>query len=86
MQRLVYGTAKPCITQDERTLTERDRSTVSRSLGVIHSRTYYNFRVTRILPDSPDLLARLDRLLLIALRPLSPFLGGRVMACGTLRK
>ena len=63
-----------------------DIATVSRSLGVIHARTYYNFPVTRILPDSSDLLARLDRLLPIALRLLSPFLGGRVMVCGTLRK
>jgi hypothetical protein len=38
--------------------------------------------MTRILPDSSDRLARLP---LIALRPLSPFLGGRVMVCGTLR-
>lgn len=86
MQRFIYGTSKPYITSDERKLTEIDIRRIREVLGVIEMDTYFNFLVNRIVPDRYDMLARIDRLLLVLLRPIAPLLAGRVLFSGRVVK
>jgi ubiquinone/menaquinone biosynthesis C-methylase UbiE len=78
MTRLIYGPDKPYITEDERKLTERDIRFITRGLQV-RSTSYFNFLVTRLIPDRFDTASRVDRLLMKALHPVSRFLAGRVL-------
>jgi hypothetical protein len=47
---------------------------------------YFNFFVTRIIPDKYLFLRKLDRVLLIVFSPISFILGGRVLVAGELKK
>lgn len=79
MQKFVYASDKPYITEDERKLTELDMAAITRPLDV-HMRRYYNFIVTRLIPDKWDWAAKADRLLLKALP--GSLLAGRVLLAG----
>lgn len=85
MQRLIYGPGKPYITEDERKLTERDMDLITKPLTV-NSRRYFNFLVTRIIPDRWDFTAKLDCIAMAIVGPLGKLLAGRVLLTGTLRK
>jgi ubiquinone/menaquinone biosynthesis C-methylase UbiE len=86
MQRWVYGGIKPYITEDERKLTELDIHTLSTHLSSIDVRRYFNFLVTRIISDKHETFSKLDRALLIILRPFAPFLAGRILLAGSIAK
>lgn len=86
MQRLIYGPGKPYITEDERKLNEVDVREITKALRNIELRRYFNFLVTRIMPDRYVTLSKVDRLALMALRPLAPFLAGRVLLAGRISK
>lgn len=79
MQRFIYGPAKPYITADERKLNERDLRLIQQPLGPLLLHKYFNFLVTRIVPDGIALLAKGDRIALCCLRPLAHLLAGRVL-------
>lgn len=86
MQKLIYGEGKPYITEDERKLTEIDIRLIEKPLQSLEFKTYFNFLVTRILPDRYPILAKIDRVLLRILKPIAPFLAGRVLFSGHISK
>jgi len=86
MTKFVYEGEKPYITEDERKLTEKDVSIFLSLMLEPEINKYFNFIVTRILPDKHLALSKLDRLMLILLSPISYVLGGRVLVGGVLKK
>lgn len=86
MRRFVYGPGKPYITEDERKLNELDLKAITAPLQKPEFFRYFNFVVTRLVPDRSDFLAKLDQLLLRLLRPIGSFLAGRVLFSARIRK
>lgn len=86
MQKFIYGTSKPYITQDERKLTENDLDLVRMHLQEPVFFRYFNFIVTRILPDRIDLFAKMDQILLRILRPIGHLIAGRVLFSAQVKK
>jgi ubiquinone/menaquinone biosynthesis C-methylase UbiE len=86
MQRFIYNGAKPYITRDERKMSEADIATVKAHLSAITYRKYFNFLVTRILPEKHVLISKIDRLLLILAGPLGRILAGRIVFAGRVGK
>jgi ubiquinone/menaquinone biosynthesis C-methylase UbiE len=84
MQRLIYGHGDPYITEDERKLNERDLREIERYLLHPLSEKYFNFLVTRIIPERFTFLAKADRLLLVAGRLLGRLLAGRILMTARL--
>lgn len=81
MQRFVYQSDTPYITEDERKLTEGDLAQIVAPLQ-IESRRWFNLAVQRVIPDRWDVLNRLDRLAIAATGGLGKYLGGRVLITG----
>ncbi len=86
MVRFVYKNKKPYITEDERKLTELDVKAFINTMEKPEVKKYFNFIVTRIIPDKYLFLRKLDRILLMILSPISSILGGRVLVAGELKK
>lgn len=86
LQRFIYGGGKPYITEDERKLTELDIQAIKMPLQDTQLEKYFNFLVTRILPDRYTALAKVDRMLLIMLKPLGRLLAGRILFSGHISK
>jgi 2-polyprenyl-3-methyl-5-hydroxy-6-metoxy-1,4-benzoquinol methylase len=83
MRTWVYGKDNdPYITPDERKLLQHDIRLIKSHLAKVEFQTYFNFIATRVVPGRVKLFAQIDRLLLLLLRPLAPFLGGRCMLAG----
>ena len=76
MRRLIYGPGTPYITEDERKLSELDLRQIMMPLRPRLFTKYFNFLVTRILPDRFDAVAKLDRLILRMLHPIAICLPG----------
>lgn len=85
MQALIYGPGKPYITEDERKLTQHDMALITKPL-MLDSKRYFNFLVTRIIPDRWDLAAKIDRIAMKVMGPLGSLLAGRVLLTGRLLK
>lgn len=79
MRKLIYGSGKPYITEDERKLSEFDLKQIMKPLQPRLFVKYFNFLVTRIIPDRFETLAKFDRLLLRLLSPIGHLLAGRVL-------
>jgi ubiquinone/menaquinone biosynthesis C-methylase UbiE len=79
LQRIIYGTDSPYITEDERKLNERDLAQIMMSIERPLFTKYFNLYVTRVIPDRFEKLAIADRLLLRVLHPIAHFLAGRVL-------
>lgn len=86
MQRLIYGPGKPYITEDERKLTELDLKEIRGPLHSIEFEKYYNCVVTRLVPERVRFLCKMDRLLMLALKPFGRFLAGRVLFSARVSK
>lgn len=86
MRRLIYGPGKPYITEDERKLNEIDIRQITKSLQPRLFVKYFNFLVTRVIPDRFETLAKLDRLLLKILNPIGHLLAGRVLFSARILK
>jgi ubiquinone/menaquinone biosynthesis C-methylase UbiE len=86
IQKFIYGPGKPYITEDERKLTEIDIGTITERLDTIVFKTYFNFLVTRVVSDKYDFLSKLDRVLLIILKPIAHVLAGRILLSGRIAK
>lgn len=86
MRRLIYGPGKPYITEDERKLSESDLAEVKGVLRKPEFLMYFNFIVTRLVPDRVEFFAKLDQLLLRLLRPAGSLLAGRVLFSARVRK
>lgn len=76
MQRLIYDAGKPYITSDEHKLSGRDIATITAFLRHPELKQYFNFITTRLVPDPSDFFAKLDRVLLGALKPFGSVLAG----------
>lgn len=79
MQRIIYGPGKPYITEDERKLSESDLSEIMKPLEPRLFTKYFNFLVTRVIPDRFEKFAKADRLLLRLVHPIAHLLAGRVL-------
>lgn len=86
MQRLIYGPGQPYITEDERKLTEADVRKIMTLFRELVFNKYFNFLVTRVIPDKYALASQVDRLLLIFFKPFGHFLAGRIIVAGTIAK
>ncbi|OWW21668.1 hypothetical protein AYR66_21440 [Noviherbaspirillum denitrificans] len=82
MRHFIYGHDRPYITEDERKLSERDIAKIKKPLSHLEVSKHFNFLVTRIFPDRWQNVAKIDRVLLVALAPLAHFLSGRVLIVG----
>ncbi len=79
LRRVIYGPGKPYITADERKLSELDMRAILRPLQARGFVKYFNFVVTRVVPERMVGMAKLDRLFLRLFAPLGPLLAGRVL-------
>ena len=79
MQSMIYGPGKPYITEDERKLSELDLEEIMKPLGPRLFTKYFNFLVTRLIPDRFEKLAKADRLLLRIFHRSAYLLAGRVL-------
>lgn len=86
MRSLIYGPGAPYITEDERKLTEKDLEQIGLSLQPIHFEKHFNLFATRIFPERMVFLAKVDRLLLMALKPFGRLLAGRIFFCARVAK
>ncbi|MCB1800240.1 MAG: class I SAM-dependent methyltransferase [Gammaproteobacteria bacterium] len=86
MQRYIYGKSNPYITEDERKLTEQDVREILKYVKDLNFTTYFDFLVTRIIPQRFTLFAKLDRLVLKVLRPIGHWVAGRIMFSGHIAK
>jgi len=86
MQRVIYGSGKPYITEDERKLSEADLAEILKPLEPRLFTRYFNFLVTRVIPDRFEQIAKLDRLLLRVLHPVGHLLAGRVLFSARIAK
>lgn len=79
MRRFIYGPGKPYITADEQKLTELDLQLILEPLREPEFFRHFNFVVTRLIPDRFEFFAKLDQLVLRALKPIGLLLAGRVL-------
>ena len=86
MQRLIYGPGTPYITEDEKKLSESDLEEIEKHLEPRLFTKYFNFLVTRVIPDRFEVISKFDRLLLRMLRPVGHMLAGRVLFSARIRK
>lgn len=86
MCRLIYGPGKPYITEDERKLSEHDLRVITDHLQPHQFMKYFNFLVTRLVPDRYELLCKVDRMLLRIMKPIGPLLAGRVLFSARIEK
>jgi ubiquinone/menaquinone biosynthesis C-methylase UbiE len=86
MRTYIYRTPKPYITEDERKLSEIDIAKILRQLQPPELEEYFNFLVTRIIPDNIDLFAILDRLFLMLFAVFGRFLAGRILISARIAK
>ena len=86
MRRLIYGPTKPYITEDERKLSESDVKQIMIRLQPRLFTKYFNFIVTRVIPERFKALAQLDRVILRILHPIGYLLAGRVLFCARILK
>ena len=85
LQRFIYGARKPYITKDERKLTELDVRAIWKTLRSLELVTYFNFLVTRVVPDRFVALSKIDRILLLIFRPIAHVLAGRIVFVGVTK-
>lgn len=86
MRDFIYTGKIYYVTPDERKLTERDVRQIQNHMSNIHFRGYFNFIVTRLIPDTSVLASKVDRVLLILLGPLGRYVAGRLVFVGNLKK
>lgn len=86
IQEIIYGQGTPYITEDERKLDEFDLTQIMGSLEPCRFVKYFNFLVTRVIPDRFETIAKADRLLLRSVHPIAHLLAGRVLLSGRIAK
>lgn len=86
MVKWVYKNEKPYITEDERKLTEEDINIISNHLSSVTYRKYFNFIVTRLIPDRFDTVNKLDYRLLCLMGGAGKYVAGRMLMAGVVSK
>jgi len=85
LRNFVYKHKFVYITEDERKMNQRDIAEVMRHMSNVRYHKYFNFLVTRLIPDKYKTLNKADRLLLKALGPVGYFCAGRNAFIGSLK-
>jgi ubiquinone/menaquinone biosynthesis C-methylase UbiE len=85
MQRWIYGTERPYITQDERKINEREFRLIQDSLTKCEA-DYFGIFEGRLFPNTITWAPRVGRMIARAGGPLVPLLSGRVVFRGEIRK
>jgi len=85
MQRFIYKGKLLYITEDERKMTEKDIALVKSHVPAFSYHKYFNFVVTRIVPDNYLVLNKVDRLVLKMLGPIGYYIAGRIAFVGRLQ-
>ena len=86
MRKWIYQNEKPYITEDERKLSEHDIRKISDPFSRILYRRYFNFIVTRLIPDKFDRASKLDYSVVGILGALGKYVGGRIILVGEITK
>lgn len=86
MQKIVYGAAKPYITEDERKLDQSDLDLILHAIDKPVYTRYFDFLVNRCLPIRYKRMNQLDFILLTGFGPFAMYLGGRVLLVGRIKK
>lgn len=86
MQSIIYEGEKPYITEDERKLTEWDVGQVVACLERLQMEKHFNLFVNRVIPSKYTILYKIDRAMLVMMRPIARLLAGRIMFAGAVRK
>lgn len=84
VSRLLYG-GKPYITEDEHKLDERDVAEIRHWIRADRI-DYYEAIIKRFVPARGRTLSKVDRLLLMGLRPIALLLGGRFVMSGVVQR
>lgn len=79
MQKYVYGTDKPYITEDERKLNEQDLKEISNYINKIIFEKHFNLFVARIFPARSDILSKADKIVLSSIKPMGRLIAGRIL-------
>ncbi len=85
MVKFIYQGQKQYITEDERKITEHDIKLVKGFLTDTHIE-YFNFFINRIIPDNFTFFVKMDRIVLMLLKPVAHFLAGRILFKGIINK
>jgi ubiquinone/menaquinone biosynthesis C-methylase UbiE len=85
MRPFIYQEKINYITEDERKMTERDIAIVRSYVDKPLYCKYFNFFVTRIVPDKFVALSKLDRTFLRILGSAGKYLAGRIVFAGHVR-
>lgn len=85
MQRMIYGSREPYITDDEHKMSEVDMRVVMAPMSDILHKAYFNFLVRRVLPDK-DWISKLDCRFMRLFPGLGTYLGGRILVAGIVGK
>lgn len=78
---MIYGIGRHYVAADEGKLGESDLAEIKKPPRACLIEKHLNFVVTRLTPDRFDFCAKAEHLLLRLLKPLAPFLAGRVPLC-----
>lgn len=84
MVKWIYKNQHPYITEDERKLSEADVETISGYLSKITYRKYFNFVITRLIPEKYDPINKIDYRLLSLLGGAGRYVAGRVVLVGEI--
>ncbi len=85
MQRWIYRTDKPYITEDERKINEREFQII-RDCLVECNADYFGMLDGRLFPNTIKWASCLDRLVMRAAAPIAPLMGSRIVFWGEVRK
>jgi len=86
MVRVIYGSDKPYITEDEHKINEAELEVLERALGADTRTMFFLFTGGRLLPADWLAVQKLDRMLLNTSEAVGRRLAGRVVLVGTIRK
>src|ERR1700676_526533 len=85
MQRWIYGTDRPYITEDERKINEREFQVIQDNLTGCEV-DYFGIFEGRLFPNTIRWASRIDRMIARASGPIAPLLSGRVVFRGEILK
>lgn len=86
MVKFIYKNQKPYITRDERKLNEHDIDVITQGLSTVSYRRYFNFMVTRLIPDEFEFLNKIDYWITTAFGYMGKYVAGRIIIAGEVNK
>jgi ubiquinone/menaquinone biosynthesis C-methylase UbiE len=87
MKNFIYKGTQPYITHDERKMNEIDITSIKYHLEKeFQYHKFFNFLITRLVPDKYPFLSKIDRIALICLGTIGGFVAGRIACVGRFKK